>query len=221
MRAPLLALLALVAALSGCPTGASRRTPEQTLAAFAQALRERRFEDAYAMMSRSYRQRVTLADFRRHLSENSEEARETAESLGAIDGPIREEAVVEYGDGEELHLVREDDGWRVATDLVDFYDQTEPRAALRSFVRAMERGRYDVVLRLVPNADREGMTPERMRETWTGEGREEVQRLIANLRAAVDNPIEVVGDRATMSYGERFTVQFVREDGLWKIEDPD
>jgi hypothetical protein len=24
-----------------------------------------------------------------------------------------------------------------------------------------------------------------------------------------------------MPYGERFTVQFVREDGVWKIEDPD
>jgi hypothetical protein len=207
--------------VAGCPSAASRRSPEQAVTAFARALREGRFEDAYPMMSRSYRQRVTLAEFRRHLQENPSEARETAEALGAIEGPIREEAVVEYGDGEEMHLVREDDGWRVSTDLVDFYDQQSPRAALRSFVRAMERGRYDVVLRLVPDADREGMTVERMRETWAGEGREEVQRLIASLRSSLEAPIEVVGDRATMSYGERFTVQFVREAGIWKIEDPD
>ena len=207
--------------LTGCPGSGARRSPEQTVATFARALREGRYEDAYGMMARSYRQRVGLAEFRRHLQENPSEARETAEALGAIEGPIREEAVVEYGDGDEMHLIREDDGWRVGTDLVDFYDQTTPRAALRSFVRAMERGRYDVVLRLVPDADREGMTVERMRETWAGEGREEVQRLIASLRSSLEAPIEVVGDRATMSYGERFTVQFVREEGIWKIEDPD
>ena len=42
----------------------------------------------------------------------------------------------------------------IASNVVDFYDQSTPRAALRSFVRAMERERYDVVLRMVPNADR-------------------------------------------------------------------
>jgi hypothetical protein len=129
--------------------------------------------------------------------------------------------VVEYGDGETLRLVRERGDWRVATDVVDFYDQSSPRTALRSFVRAMERRRYDVVLALVPEADREGMTEERMREAWEGEGREEVERLLSNLRASLENPIEEVGDRATMTYGDRFRVQFVREEGVWRIEDPD
>src|SRR5689334_23381146 len=90
---PLLLGLVLTA---GCPTAASRRSPEQTVSAFARALREGRLEDAYGMMSRSYRQRVALAEFRRHLRDNPTEARETAEALGAVQGPIREEAVVEY-----------------------------------------------------------------------------------------------------------------------------
>jgi hypothetical protein len=85
----------------------------------------------------------------------------------------------------------------------------------------MERRRYDVVLRFVPDADLEGMTTERMAEAWSGEGREEIERLLANLRDNLDAPIEIVGDRATMSYGERYAVRFVREDGDWKIEDPD
>ena len=85
----------------------------------------------------------------------------------------------------------------------------------------MERRRYDVVLTLIPEADREGMSEERMRDTWEGEGREEVERLLANLRAALEDPIEEVADRATMSYGDRFRVQFVRENGVWRIEDPD
>jgi hypothetical protein len=85
----------------------------------------------------------------------------------------------------------------------------------------MERRRYDVVMRLVPDADREGMTEERMREAFEGEGREEVERLVATLRENLEAPIEVVGDRATMAYGEGATLQLVREGELWKVEDPD
>ncbi len=85
----------------------------------------------------------------------------------------------------------------------------------------MERQRYDVVMRMVPDADREGMSEEQMREAWTGEGQEEIDRLLENLKASLDAPIEQVGDRATMPYGDRFTAQLVREDGIWKIEDPD
>ncbi|MCZ7680424.1 MAG: hypothetical protein M5U28_17335 [Sandaracinaceae bacterium] len=65
------------------------------------------------------------------------------------------------------------------------------------------------------------MTEERMREAYEGEGREEIERQLASLRASLDNPIEEVGDRATMVYGDRFRVQFVREDGVWRIEDLD
>jgi hypothetical protein len=122
---------------------------------------------------------------------------------------------------QQLKLVRERDGWRITSNVADVYDQSTPRAALRTFVEAMERQRYEVVMRLVPDADKEGITPERMREAWEGEGREEVERMLSNLREHLNNPIEVVGDRATMAYGERYTVQFVRENGRWKIEDPE
>ena len=37
-----------------------------------------------------------------------------------------------------------------------------------------------------------------------------------------DQPIRLEGeDRAVMPYDERHMVRFVRENGLWKIEDPD
>jgi len=215
------ALLALALLLSGCPGFGAGQTPESTVGAFAAALRDGRTADAYGLMSESYRRRVSLDEFNRYLRDYPAEARETARSLSQRRGRADQLAVVEYGEGESLRLIRERGDWRVATDVVDFYDQSTPRAALRSFVRSMERRRYDVVLGLIPEADREGMSEERMRETWEGEGREEVERLLANLRAALDDPIEEVGDRATMSYGERFRVQFVREDGVWRIEDPD
>jgi len=191
------------------------------MSGFGAALRESRYEDAYAMMSRGYRRRVPLEAFRRHLRDNPDEASDAAEALAHPDGPAEQTAVITYADGEQVRMLREGDDWRIASNVVDFYDQSTPRAALRTFVRAMERRRYDVVLRMVPDADREGMSEERMREAWSGEAREEIDRLLSNLRANLDAPIEEVGDRATMPYGERFSAQFVREDGVWKIEDPD
>jgi hypothetical protein len=87
----------------------------------------------------------------------------------------------------------------------------------------MERKRWDVVMRFVPAADREGMTPDAIRSSFEGEGREEATRLVAQLRAHLDDPMEEVGDRATLQYGDtdRHTVSLLREDGVWKVEDPD
>ncbi|MGE0788747.1 MAG: hypothetical protein AB7S26_23950 [Sandaracinaceae bacterium] len=217
--ARVVALLALFA--TGCPPLDAGRTPDSAVGAFAAALRESRVEDAYALMSDDYRQRVSLDEFRAYFRNYPAEVQQAARALEGRRSAAEEEAIVEYGDSERLRLVRESGEWRVATDLVDFYDRSTPRAALRSFVRAMERRRYDVVLSLIPEADREGMTPERMRESFEGEGREEVERLLANLRASMENPIEEVGDRATMPYRDRFRVEFVREAGEWRIEDPD
>ena len=215
---PLLLALAGAAACSGVGSSA---TPEAAVSSFSGALRDGRIDDAYGLMSEGYRRRVSRAEFRRYFADYPDEVQQTARSLSERRGRAEQEAVVEYGEGESLRLAREHGEWRVVTDVVDFYDQSSPRAALRSFVRAMERRRYDVVLRLVPERDREGTTAEGMQEAFEGEGREEIERLLANLRASLDNPIEEVGDRATMTYGDRFRVQFVREDGRWLIDDPD
>lgn len=214
-------LLALGAVAGGCGARAADANPDTALDAFGKAIRNERYDDAYALLSADYRRRVSYDEFRREIAENASEAQALAGLLAHPEGKPAIGATVRLPDGDTIELVHEDGDWRIVGNVVDFYDQSTPRTALRSFVRAMERRRYDVVMRFVPEADREGMSVERMREAWEGEGREEVERLIANLKASLQNPIEQVGDRATMAYGERFTVQFVREDGLWRIEDPD
>jgi len=201
--------------------GGSVPTPEATLASFASALREGRHEDAYTLMSTDYQRRVTQGEFHRHLEDNPTEARETALALGAFDGPVEQTATIQIGEGDRIDLRFEENRWAISSAAVDFYDQSTPRAALRSFVRAVGRQRFDIVLQLVPDADREGMTLDQLREAFVGEGREDAERLMANLEANLDSPIEQIGDRATMPYGERFTAELVRESGLWKIEDPE
>jgi len=214
-------LLCVGVTVAACGGAQEETKPETTVIQFAQALDARDYDRAYGLMSHDYQRRVSLEQFRRLVEENPDEAMRTSRALTQVRAPAEEQAVVRYGDAEELRLVREGERWAVDTDLTNYYDQSTPRAALETFVRAMERQRYDVVIRLVPNADREGITLERMTEAWSGDGREQVERMLSNLRASLNNPIEIVGDHATMNYGERLRVQFLREDDVWKVEDPE
>jgi len=188
--------------------------------AFARALGAGKLEEAYGLMSADYRERVSFQSFKQQVTENPQETMELSTALSRVQGPAEQQARVRYGDGDELVLTRQGEQWRIGENLVDYYDQSTPRRALRAFVRAMERKRYDVVMRLVPEADKEGVTTDRMEETWSGDGRDEVERMLENLRAHIDAPIEVIGNHATMPYGDRMRVQFVREGDAWKIEDP-
>ena len=50
---------------------------------------------------------------------------------------------------------------------------------------------------------------------------EETRGLLSRLQAAANAPIVESGDEAHMPYGPEQEVVFVREDGVWRIEDPD
>ena len=196
-------------------------TPEAAVMAFARALNRAKFDEAYALMSSDYRKRVSFAQWKRRLSENPQETLDVSNALSGVRASAEQRAVIPYDDGAQLELRREGDRWYLASNVVDFYDQSTPRAALRAFVRAMERKRYDVVMRLIPSADKEGITAERMEQAWTGDERESVERMLSVLREHLEDPIEVIGNHATMPYGDHARVQFVREGDVWKIEDPE
>jgi len=218
--------LVLVLVAIGCAgTRPPPATPELAVIDFARALNQGRFDEAYARMSEDYRQRVPFDQFKRQLTENPEETTALSHALSHVQPGTVQEATVRYDDDAELTLRREGEGenesWFLSSPLVDFYDQSTPRTALRAFVRALERRRYDVVIRLIPNADKEGITGDRLEQAWSGDGRKELERLVHNLREHIEDPIEVTGDRATMPYGDQMRAQLVRENGVWKVEDPE
>lgn len=196
-------------------------SPETTVTAFARALNEGNLPAAYALMSDDYRSHVSLEAWQKLMEENSQEVIEISNSLTHVRGPARVLATFDHEAEGDLVLVLRDGKWAVATDVARVYDQSTPRAALRAFVRAVEHKRYDVVLRLVPNADKEGMTTASLEKAWGGAGRDEIARVAGNLKDHVEGPIETAGNHATLPYGERMRVQFLREDGVWKIENPE
>jgi hypothetical protein len=120
-----------------------------------------------------------------------------------------------------MHLVQEGGTWRVASNPLGFYDQSTPRSALRSFLRAYRLERWDVMLRFVPDKYREKMDVEKMKTQFQGPNKEQMQVLMNMLEANVDEPIVEKGNEARMSYGERYEVKFQREDGTWKMKDLD
>lgn len=205
--------------IAGC--GGPGPGPRDTLNAYVDAAVRGDCAAAYALMAQEYTAETTQAEFCEAMRANPEEFRETVAALQKTSGDPEIVARLRYGLGDELSFVIEDGRWRIDSPVLDFYRQTTPREALRSFVRAIERRRYDVILRFVPAEYRERMSADSLRTLWEGEKRDEIQQLLENLRASLDEPIEETGDRATMQYMDRFTCRFVREEGLWRIEDPD
>lgn len=218
----LMALAGPCGTLAACGNAEPIRTPAKTVAAFARAISDGRLEEAYGLMDADYRSRVPFEAFKAEIESNPDEALALAEDLARAPQTERDRSVLTYSGLEAPVLVHaEDDRYRIATPFTPFYGQETPKQTLETFVRALQAHRYDVVLRVMPNADKTGLTPDRLREVWSGPGRENLQRLLTNLRQAGDAPIEVVGDRATMPYAGHLRVQFMREDGRWKIEDPE
>lgn len=216
------AVAALLAALAVPACARTAAGPTDTLAAFGAALERKDWAAAYALTSSDFRARMPLPAFRAALEDGGAETQALARRLRAEGEGRAPRVTVELPPGEGASLVGEGGRWLLDEPaLVEPWSQRTPRAALRAFVRALEQRRYDVVLRLAPARRRAGLTAEAMRAFWEGEHATENAARLGRLRAALGAPIVEVGDEARMPYGADEEARLVREDGAWKIEDPD
>jgi hypothetical protein len=195
--------------------------PSSTLDQYGRALKNHDFAQAYDLMSSSFRSKVSREDYVRMMRDNPREVDETADRLRGKHGSLEVSAEFEYGLGDQMRLVQEGGEWRIASNPLAFYDQSSPKSALRSFIRAFRLERFDVMLRFVPNQYREKMDASKMKAQFTGPSKEQMETLMNTLEANVDEPIIERGNDARMSYGDRFEVKFVKEDGVWKLKDLD
>jgi len=215
-----LALVLALGALDACAR--SGAGPTATLSALGAALERKDYDAAYALTSAGFRARVPLAAFRAELEEAGADTVALGHRLSAAGERNGSALTMELAPGEPMTLVEEGGRWLVAEpSAFEAWSQGTPRAALRSFVRALEQRRYDVVLRLCPAARRGALSAASLRDYWEGEHEAENAQLLARLRAALGAPIVETGDEARMPYGAGAEARLVREDGAWKIEDPD
>lgn len=124
--------------------------------------------------------------------------------------------------GDELTLRRRGARWVISQGLPVLYPNDAPGVALRSFLRALRHGRWDVVRALAP-ADRRGRsTPESVAARFAEE--ERAAALAARLpvlEGALRSGVEfsVSGeDRAVLQYGAYRAVLEREADG-WHVRD--
>ncbi len=218
-------LTLIVVSCIACGSGAPR-SPRSALDQYAEALEQGRVKDAYALLSREAKRSIPYAAFVRMLRDNPSEIKALAEALARPSSPPLVTAMVTAPNGETLLLVYEDGAWKIDGSAVDLYSQSTPEAAVVAFIRAYENKRYDVLMRFVPEGAKRGdakgpaLDVARLQTAWEGEQKEEMDRLTQALRAALPTAkFELIGNRATMAYGAGGTVEFLRENGVWKIED--
>jgi hypothetical protein len=214
-------LVALSLSGLGCAGAQASSNPEQVLTAYANALRAGRLDEAYSLLSEDAKKNIHFEQFKRIAQENPEQIQELARALTRPkSSPPRVTATVTALDGQVLLLVYDGGVWRVDGSAIDLYSQATPEAALAAFVRALANKRYDVLLRFVPDAEREGLSVGELKTAWEGEQKDEMTRLGEALKTALPSArFEVVGDRATMAYGAGGTVELLREHGNWKLEE--
>jgi hypothetical protein len=216
----LAALAALVAVTQGCASTRASARPDETLRAYSKALREGRAREAYGLLSDDAKKTIPYESFARIVKENTQEVSELATALERPADAPRVTATVTPPGGPVLLLVYEDGAWKIDGSSVDLYSQATPERAVFAFVRAFDNGRFDVLLRFVPDAQRGNLSPAALEKAWTGEQREEVERMMGALKAALPTArFELLGERATMAYGAGGTLELVRENGAWKVED--
>jgi len=195
--------------------------PAGAIEAYAAAIDRKDYAAAYGLMSASYRQQVSLGDFRKAMERDANELAADARSLRESADRWSGRVTVAVPGDERVSLSREGGGWRLDAPPLDPYGQATPRAALRSFVRAVENHRYDVLLRLAPGRFRSTITVEKLRAFWEGAGGAPERVFLRELRLNLYARIAEEGDEAFMTYGTGRQVRFVREDGLWRIESPE
>jgi hypothetical protein len=197
----------------------SPRDAKTALRDYGVALEQGRAQDAYALLAEEVRQQVSFAQFQKMLKDSPDEARDLAKLLRGSLSQSAVRATITTDSGETLDLVLENGSWKIQSSAIELYPQDTPRHALNSFVRAVERKRYDVILRLAPDAKRADMTPNQVKESWEGPEKEEVSRVASAIRNTLPTgAIEQTGGQASFLYGIG-VIYLVVENGRWKIED--
>ena len=216
-----LAAVGLVVVLGLAACAHRPEEPAATMASFGAALARGDLRSAYELTSVAFQRRMPYEAFAAALTAARAEPAALGRRLVTEAGAVAPRVVVTLALGEEVPLVLEGDRWRIDGPVYEAWGQATPRAAVQTFIRALDAHRYDIVLRLVPDRYRAGLSADRLRVFWEGDHKEEHQALLARIRAAAHGPLAETGDEARLLVAPDRVVRLVREAGQWKIEDPD
>ena len=138
----------LVVAVLACAH--KQEGPAGTLQLYGAALGRGDYRAAYALTSTAFQQRTTYEVFAAGFAANANDSMAFGKAVAADAYKVPPRVELQLPLGETVPLVLEDGRWRVDGPLLEPWGQRTPRAALRTFVRALEQRRYDVLSRAGP-----------------------------------------------------------------------
>src|SRR5690606_26599379 len=116
---------------------------------------------------------------------------------------VRPGATLFVAPDQPLAVVWTGQAWVFAEDPTLLYDQSSPRAALRSLIRASVSQRWDVLLALAPERYRLGLSEDDLRRAWTeGEYASALQAARERLRQHLAEPIVHDAHEAVLDLGD-------------------
>lgn len=133
---------------------------------------------------------------------------------------VRPTAVVFLAPDQPLATVWTGRAWLFAEDPTLVYDQSNPRAALRSLVRASRLQRWDVLLGLAPERYRLGLSEDDLRRAWSeGEYASALQAARDRLVRHLAEPIVSDAHEAVLDLGDGESAHLEREGTRWVVVD--
>ncbi len=216
------------------------KDPAATAQRYLELMAGERPDAAYPLLGAAFVAHCDRTCFSRLAAGQREDARRALTDLRA-GGELRADYAVEIAltDGTMLHLRQAEEGeierplpaagkrqkaaaaaprrYLLTQTPLDFYPQSTPEEALRSFVRALAAKRYAALLRFVPGALAEQLTEEQIRLRFDGPARPSVQAQLAVVQKHWDEPFQVDGATARLPLGEGQEVRLVLEQGRWRV----
>jgi hypothetical protein len=213
MRLRRITLLALVV-LGGCGRRELRelaRASDDTAAAVRRG-------DARALSERvvvGARSRVDYAAILRDKATRTAWVRQLGKPVA-----VRPEATVFVATDQPVAVLWTGQAWVFAEDPTLLYDQSSPRAALRSLVRASRLERWDVLLGLAPERYRLGLAEDDLRRAWTeGEYAAALKVSRDRLSQHLGDPIVADAHEAVLELGDGEAAHLEREGSRWVVVD--
>ena len=216
-----LALL-ILATMTAC--GPSSRNPKQTLSSFLHDTTSGDIDAAYSRLSLDFRTRCSRACFIKLLEEQPGQSRLLLDELRAAEPTTVYLADAKLTSDLTLRLSKEVSATKKEAETpylffqnpLDFYPQNTPQQALRSFVLAYSRQRFDVLLRFVPKSLESKLTVDALKQRFTSEPKISAQ--VERLRQHSEAPLIVEDTIARLPLGEDQEAVLLLEEGRWRVQ---
>ena len=236
--------IGLSVAGAGCPRGGNREALSIALR-YVEAAATGDVETCYSLLSEEAQRGCDRACLSSILERQRSEFRAARDELRASlrdKTPSRSVvaahgATVQLRDGSQLHLAQAPqpvsnrlsgnesaEPYLFTQNPLQFYPQDTPERTLQSFLLALDRRRWDVLVSFLPRslaqpAQGTPYTAEQVQKRFEGPAAADIKRQLTNLRAHLGDAIQILpnGTEATLNVGENREARLVFEDGAWRV----